>query len=123
MHLGTVPKDVSMDIGEIPVIQNVLLTVQNRLVIGVLGSVSPVSQDFGETPVHYCVHRFVTGESVTNNGYCAQGCTPGRFGEICDQICSSGCKNGTCNRQSGICLDGCNPNWSGDHCDSECWKM
>lgn len=65
MHLGTVPKDVSMDIGEIPVIQNVLLTVQNRLVIGVLGSVSPVSQDFGETPVHYCVHRFVTGESVT----------------------------------------------------------
>lgn len=65
MHLGTVPKDVSMDIGEIPVIQNVLLTVQNRLVIGVLGSVSPVSQDFGETPVHYCVHHFVTGESVT----------------------------------------------------------
>lgn len=65
MHLGTVPKDVSMDIGEIPVIQNVLLTVQNRLVIGVLGSVSPVSQDFGETPVHCSVHHFVTGESVT----------------------------------------------------------
>lgn len=64
MHLGTVPKDVSMNIGEIPVIQNVLLTVQNRLVIGVLGSVSPVSLDFGETPVHYCVHHFVTGEYV-----------------------------------------------------------
>lgn len=25
---------------------------------------SPVSLDFGETSVHYSVHRFVTGESV-----------------------------------------------------------
>lgn len=25
---------------------------------------SPVFFNFGETPVHYCVHHFVTGESV-----------------------------------------------------------
>lgn len=30
-----------------------------------LGSVSPVALDFGERPVHYGVHRFVTGEFVT----------------------------------------------------------
>lgn len=30
----------------------------------VLGSVSPVSPDFGETPVQYSVHRFVTREFV-----------------------------------------------------------
>lgn len=64
MHLGSVSRGVLMDIGEISVIQHVLWTVKNRLVMEVLDIVSPVSPDFGETPVHYCVHHFVTREFV-----------------------------------------------------------
>lgn len=64
MHLGSVSRGVLMDIGEISVIQHVLSTVKNRLVTEVLDIVSPVSPDFGETPVQYCVHHFVTREFV-----------------------------------------------------------
>lgn len=64
MLLGSVSRDVWMDIGDISVIQYAMLTVKNRLVTELLDIVSPVFLDFGETPVQYSVHRFVTGESV-----------------------------------------------------------
>lgn len=65
MHLDSVSRDVSMDIGDLHVIYYVLQTVKNCLVTEILDSVSRVSLDFWETPVHYCVHHFVTGEFVT----------------------------------------------------------
>lgn len=124
MNLEIVSRDVSTDIGDLAVIQCALYTVKNRLVTEVLDSVSHVPPDFGETPVPSRVHHFVMRESVAKTMVTVhRDARQDGMGEICDQICSPGCKNGKCNRQSGICLDGCNSNWSGDHCDSECWKM
>lgn len=64
MNLEIVSRDVSTDIGDLPVIQCALYTVKNRLVTEVLDSVSHVPPDFGETPVHSRVHHFVMRESV-----------------------------------------------------------
>lgn len=56
---------VLTNIGDLPVIHIVLKTVKNRHVTIQLDCVLHVSLVFGETPVHYRVHHFVTGKFVT----------------------------------------------------------
>lgn len=56
---------VLTNIGDLPVIYFVLKTVLNRHVTIQLDCVLHVSLVLGETPVHFGVHHFVTGEFVT----------------------------------------------------------
>ena len=44
-------------------------------------------------------------------------CTPGTYGENCDNVCGVCFNNESCNIVNGSCPDGCGPGYHGDGCD------
>ncbi|KAL4216314.1 hypothetical protein ACF0H5_024040 [Mactra antiquata] len=43
-------------------------------------------------------------------------CVNGKYGELCDKLCSTGCKNSVCDRNTAVCAQGCKSGYSGDEC-------
>lgn len=46
-------------------------------------------------------------------------CPVGKFGEMCENICSDYCRNG-CLKLTGTCQDGCNVGKFGEFCNETC---
>ncbi|XP_060556495.1 multiple epidermal growth factor-like domains protein 10 [Ruditapes philippinarum] len=47
--------------------------------------------------------------------FCTKCYLEGRYGQSCQDVCSKGCLNSTCEHSSGTCL--CRDNYEGGHCD------
>ncbi|WAQ93833.1 TENX-like protein [Mya arenaria] len=52
---------------------------------------------------------------------CLGQCTPGYFGDFCENICSEKCLNGICDKSSGIC-NKCASGYTGGYCNKACSK-
>ncbi|XP_052828236.1 receptor-type tyrosine-protein phosphatase T isoform X2 [Octopus bimaculoides] len=71
----------------------------------------------------------------STNGDCIGGCIPGwkgsncytkcsekKYGEDCQQSCSSGCLDSVCHHITGYCTNGCQPGYIGHQCDRVCYR-
>ncbi|KAL4216291.1 Protein tyrosine phosphatase [Mactra antiquata] len=50
-----------------------------------------------------------------STGICID-CVNGKYGELCDKSCSTGCKNSVCIRNTAVCSQECKSGYSGDKC-------
>ncbi|CAC5426799.1 unnamed protein product [Mytilus coruscus] len=76
---------------------------------------------YEETCSNTCSNNCKFSRCNKTTGLCSEGCSPGKFGELCDSSCSS-CT--LCNQATGTC-EGCAPDnfitgWYGAACNLRC---
>lgn len=73
---------------------------------------------WGSNCTLFCSNNCFEQTCNIQSGFCNHGCTEGRYGEMCQEICSPGCAGRTC-EQTGTCMNGCIQNWAGARCNSK----